>query len=60
MAILLTLLDSPVDIFRVLLRRIFSTPAEIRLRYNIPRGSLKILPYYLLNPFIMLFKKTSR
>jgi hypothetical protein len=60
MAILLALLDSPFDIFRVLLRRLVPTPAEIRLRYNIPRGSLKILPYYLLNPFIMLFKKTSR
>ena len=56
----LTLLDSPFDIFKVILRRIFPTPAEVRLRYNIPRGSLKILPYYLLNPFIMLFKKTTR
>ncbi len=41
-------------------REILSVPAETRLRYHIPRGSLKILPYYLLNPFIMLFKKTSR
>jgi hypothetical protein len=60
MAVLLVLLDSPFDIFKVLLRRLFPTPAEIRLRYNIPRGSLRILPYYFLNPFLMLFKKAAR
>lgn len=60
MAILLTLLDSPADILSVLLRRIFPTVSEIRLRYNIPRGSLKIFHYYLLNPFIMLFRKSPR
>ncbi|MDP2157539.1 MAG: nucleotidyltransferase family protein [Nitrospirota bacterium] len=60
MAVLLLLLDSPVDIFRVLLRRILPSPAEVRLRYNIPHGSLKILPYYLLNPLIMMFRKTKR
>ena len=60
MAVLLLLLDSPVDSIRVLLRRIFPLPAEIRLRYNIPRNSLKFLPYYLFNPLIMLFKKTRR
>jgi len=60
MVMFLTLLDSPADIIRVLLRRIFPTVSEIRLRYHIPRCSFKILPYYLLNPFIMLFKKTPR
>ncbi|MBI5074972.1 MAG: nucleotidyltransferase family protein [Nitrospirae bacterium] len=60
MAVLLALLDSPLDIFRVLLRRIFPSSAEIRLRYNLPQSSLRTLPYYLLNPFIMLFKKTKR
>lgn len=60
MAVLLALLDSPLDIFRVLLRRAVPGPAEIRLRYNIPRGSLKLLPYYLLNPFLMLFRRTRR
>ena len=60
MLLYLSLLDSPYDVLRVFLRRIFPTPAEIRLRYNIPHGSLMILPYYLLNPFVMLFKKTSR
>ncbi|MBI5633947.1 MAG: nucleotidyltransferase family protein [Nitrospirae bacterium] len=60
MVMFLLLLDSPVDTFRVLLRRIFPPLAEVRLRYNLPRGSLKVLPYYLLNPFLMLFKKTKR
>jgi len=60
MVMFLILLDFPLDIFRVLLRRIFPTPAEIRLRYNIPHGSLKTLPYYLLNPFLMLFKSVKR
>jgi len=60
MAVLLLLLDSPFDIFNVLLRRLFPTPAEIRLRYNIPAGSLKLLPYYLFNPLLMLFRKSPR
>jgi len=60
MAVLLVLLDSPFDILRVLLQRLFPTLAEIRLRYNLPRRSLKILPYYLLNPLLMLFKKVKR
>lgn len=60
MAVLLTLLDSPIDVLRVLVRRVFPPPAELRLRYNIPHGSLKLLPYYLLNPLIMLFRKTKR
>ncbi len=60
MVMFLILLDSPVDIFRVLLRRIFPTSAEIRLRYNLPHGSLKILPYYLFNPFLMILRKTRQ
>jgi len=60
MIMLLILLDSPIDIFKVLIRRIIPPMAELRLRYNIPRGSVKILPYYLLNPLIMLFRKTER
>jgi hypothetical protein len=60
MLVYLSLLDSPIDIVRVVVKKVLPSPREIRLRYNIPRGSLKILPYYLLNPFIMLFKKTFR
>ncbi len=60
MAVFLLLLDSPVDILKALFQRIFPSFSEIRLRYNIPRSSLKTLPYYLLNPFIMLFKKIKR
>ncbi len=41
-------------------REILSVPAEIRLRYHIPPRSFKILPYYLLNPFLMLVKKALR
>ncbi len=60
MLMLLVLLDSPLNILRVLLRRLFPHPAEIRLRYNLPHGSLKLLPYYLFNPLIMLFKSIKR
>lgn len=60
MVMLLLLLESPIDMLRVLLRRLFPAPAEIRLRYNIPRRSLKAIPYYLLNPLLMLFKKAKR
>lgn len=60
MVMFLILLDTPADIFSVLLRRIFPTSAEIRLRYTIPRSSLMLLPYYLLNPFLMLLKKIKR
>jgi len=60
MIMFLTLLNTPVDIIRVLLRRLFPTLDEIRLRYNLSSGSLKFLPYYLFNPLIMLFKKTRR
>ena len=60
MLLFLTLLDTPLDILKVLIRRLFPPTSEIRLRYNIPPRSLKILPYYLLNPFLMLFKKTTR
>jgi len=56
----LYMLDSPAAIAKQVLKSIFPSAAAIRLRYNIPRGSLNILPYYLLNPFIMLFKKTKR
>jgi hypothetical protein len=60
MVMFLLLLASPFDILKVLLRRVFPSPAEVRLRYNIPAGSLKLLPYYLLNPLLMLFRKTPR
>ena len=60
MAVLLLLLDSPLEILKAFIFRLFPRMAEIRLRYNIPRGSLKILPYYLLNPILMLFKKTKQ
>ncbi|MBI5848262.1 MAG: nucleotidyltransferase family protein [Nitrospirae bacterium] len=60
MSLFLLLLDSPADIFKALFERIFPAPAEIRLRYNIPGSSLKTLFYYILNPFIMILKKTKR
>lgn len=60
MAALLLLLDSPLEIVKALVRRVLPPTAEIRLRYNIPGSSLKILPYYLLNPILMFCRKTKR
>ncbi|MDP2157737.1 MAG: hypothetical protein Q8K68_08530, partial [Nitrospirota bacterium] len=60
MLVYLSLLDSPVDICKVVIKKVLPSPAEIRLRYNLPHNSLKILPYYLFNPFIMMFKSVKR
>lgn len=55
-----TLLDSPQDFVRVLGRRIIPSGAELRMRYKLPPGSAKIMLYYVLNPFYLLFKKYKR
>jgi len=54
------LLDSPLDLARVILRRFFPRAGEIRLRYNLPKSSKKLYAYYLLNPFLVLLKKSPR
>ena len=54
------LLDSPAGIMRFLAGRTFPPVGEVRLRYNIPRRSPKVIIYYLLNPFIVLLGKPGR
>lgn len=51
------LLDSPVAFLRILLGRIAPSPAELRLRYNIPVASPLIFFYYVVNPFMMFLKR---
>jgi hypothetical protein len=49
------LLDTPLDILKVLFKRVFPEKGEMRLRYGIPEDSLKIYMYYLLNPILLPF-----
>jgi hypothetical protein len=55
-----SLLDSPLDFVRVIGRRILPSGAELRMRYDIPPGSPKILIYYVLNPVFLLFRNYRR
>ncbi len=56
--LLFTLLqETPFDTIRVLLRRIFPLPSEIRLRYRLPAKSKKVYLYYFMNPFFMIVRK---
>ena len=57
MSLFTTLLDTPLDTARVLLRRIFPPLSEVRLRYHLPAGSKKTLAYYLLNPLLLILRK---
>ncbi len=54
------LLDSPADVVKVLLRRIFPDLSEIRLRYGLPAKSKLVYIYYLLNPILLATKKRER
>lgn len=47
------LLDSPFNIFRHFLMRVFPVKSELRLRYEIPQGSRSIFLYYALNPILL-------
>ncbi len=47
------LLDSPFNIFRHFLMRVFPGKSELRLRYRIPEGSKFIFIYYALNPILL-------
>jgi len=51
------LLESPYHVFRVLCRRVFPGPGEIRLRYRLPANSRKTYFYYALNPFLVFGKR---
>ncbi len=59
MVIFSLLLDSPLDYVRLISRRIFPEPSEIRLRYGLPMNSRKIYAYYLVNPILVLIRKSS-
>ncbi|MBU1195112.1 MAG: nucleotidyltransferase family protein [Proteobacteria bacterium] len=51
------LLVKPETLAGILLKRLFPSKGELRLRYNLPGNSKKIYLYYILNPFLLLFKK---
>jgi len=54
----ISLLDSPPAVIGTTLSRIFPSAGEIRLRYGISHGdTLKTLFYYVLNPFLLVFRK---
>ena len=57
LALFTTLLDTPWDTTRVLLRRIFPPLSEVRLRYGLSGVSKKVYAYYLLNPVLMIIRK---
>jgi hypothetical protein len=59
MILYIFLMDSPADIMRVLIRRIFPDVEEIRLRYGLPEGSPKVGFYYLVNPLLLALRKTT-
>jgi hypothetical protein len=54
----LLLIESKI-LFNMLVGRIFPSRGELRLRYSIPSNSNKIYLYYILNPLLLLFKKTK-
>lgn len=51
------LLIQPETLIAILAKRIFPSKSELRLRYTIPPESRKIYLFYILNPFLLLFKK---
>jgi hypothetical protein len=56
----LYLLDGPYDIAKAFLGRIFSSPAELRLRYGLPAGAKTVYFYYILNPILLATRKQQR
>jgi hypothetical protein len=59
----LLLLDTPLDILKAFMKRVFPGADELRLRYGIPGNSRKIYIYYLLNPVLlpmMMLKRKNR
>jgi hypothetical protein len=51
------LLDTPMNFAKIISRRVFPCPGEIRLRYGLNKTSRKIYAYYILNPFLVLRKR---
>ena len=54
---LLFLRDDLKGISRILLRRLFPPMGEIVSRYRVKPGSGRAIPYYLINPILLLLKK---
>jgi hypothetical protein len=54
------LLDTPGEFIKVAARRFFPGIGEIRLRYGLSPGSKKACLFYLMNPFLVLFKKNLK
>ena len=53
------LLDSPLDIFHILVGRIFPSKEELCLRYKLHEKSARVYFYYLLNPILLFLKKKN-
>lgn len=53
------LLDSPLDIFHILVGRIFPSKEELCLRYKLHEKPAKVYFYYLLNPILLFLKKKN-
>jgi hypothetical protein len=51
--------DTPLDTLKIVAGRLFPDMSEIRVRYRVSEGSSKAYLYYLLNPFLLPFKKRS-
>lgn len=51
--------DTPLDTLKIVIRRVFPDPSEVRLRYRLPAGSKLTYLYYFLNPLLLLFKKVG-
>jgi hypothetical protein len=51
------LLDSPLEVVRVVMGRIFPAPGELRLRFGLEENSKKVYLYYLLNPFFLILRR---
>ncbi|MEJ2697187.1 MAG: nucleotidyltransferase family protein [Candidatus Sulfobium sp.] len=57
MVLYMFLLDSPAEVVRILVRRVFPSVGEIRLRYSLSGRPGKIVLYYLLNPMLLATRK---
>ncbi len=53
------LLIHPQRLGKIFLARLFPSKGELRMRYNLPKGSKKIYLYYIFNP-ILLFLRSEK
>lgn len=54
-----SLLIEPGTLTAILIKRVFPSKGELRMRYNIPPKSKMVYFFYIFNPFLMLFKKSK-